>query len=59
MAACFIASLNNIHCGQIKATGMLGLLASVSWQAFTKDVQLPPQVLVAFPVTHPCDCDAN
>jgi hypothetical protein len=38
---------------------MLGLLASVSWQAFTKDVQLPPQVLVAFPVTHPCDCDAN
>jgi hypothetical protein len=43
----------------MKATGMFGLLASVSWQALTKDVQLPPQVLVAFPVTHPCDWDAN
>ena len=31
----------------MKATGMFGLLASVSWQALTKDVQLPPQVLVA------------
>jgi hypothetical protein len=59
MAACFIASLNNIHCGQMKATGMFGLLASVSWQALTKDVQLPPQVLSAFPVWHPRDWDAN
>jgi hypothetical protein len=54
-----MASLNNIHCGQMKATGMFGLLARVSWQAFTKDVQLPPQVLVAFPVWHPSSCVAN
>jgi hypothetical protein len=59
VAACFIASLNNIHCGQMKATGMPGLLARVSWQEFTKDVQLPPQVLVAFPVTHPSPWVAN
>ena len=38
---------------------MFGLLARVSWQAFTKDVQLPPQVLVAFPVTHPSSWVAN
>jgi hypothetical protein len=43
----------------MKATGMFGLLASVSWQALTKDVQLPPQVLSAFPVWHPRDWDAN
>jgi len=43
----------------MKATGMFGLLARVSWQAFTKDVQLPPHVLLAFPVTHPSPWVAN
>jgi len=43
----------------MKATGMFGLLARVSWQAFTKEVQLPPQVLLAFPVTHPSLWVAN